>query len=116
MSKGIHTENEWRVMLEEMRASGETAKTWFGSRGIPLSQYYYWRRRLNNEKDEFENTPPRAPVFVELKMESEEDHSSPQDSPFTPEAIIQVDTYRIYVGKTISLQTLTTVLTALNHA
>lgn len=116
MSKAIHTEDEWRVMLEELQGSGETVKGWLEKRGIPLSQYYYWRRRLSREDDESAAASPKSPVFVELKMDTPEDPTILHDPSFTPEAIVQVGTYRLYVGKSISLQTLTTVLTALNNA
>ena len=36
----------WRERLDEYSESGKSVQEWCGFNGIPIYQYYYWRRRL----------------------------------------------------------------------
>jgi hypothetical protein len=63
----------WREVLGEQEVSGLSVRQFCGERGLALSQFYYWRRRLA----EASTMPPlveacpeagRTPAFVELGL------------------------------------------------
>lgn len=58
------TAEQWRRLLAEKAASGQTIAAFCAERDLGVHQYSYWRKRLAEE---------RAEGFAELKLSVEED-------------------------------------------
>ncbi|MGK9453036.1 IS66 family insertion sequence element accessory protein TnpA [Acidithiobacillus caldus] len=61
--------DHWLATVEEQANSGRSVREFCASRGIALSQSYYWRRRLTATKQLRHGADSEAgtlPVFVEV--------------------------------------------------
>lgn len=54
----------WRVLITEAEASGESIRAFCLKRGIPQSQFYYWKKRVQGEQDSSALLAGRGFVFV----------------------------------------------------
>src|ERR1700677_3092153 len=55
---------EWRLIIDEQRASGLTVAAYCRDRGIKDSAFYAWKRRLRSPG---KSNRSSVPVFVEVK-------------------------------------------------
>jgi len=64
-----HNVEQWRRVVAEFEASGETARAFAEPRGITASALGYWRRRLAKDADV--NAPSSLAVsFVEVRPDA----------------------------------------------
>ena len=60
-SKIRRSESEWRGIIAEYEQSGQTQEAYCQGRGISLSPFHKWRRRLKGV------VPGETPNFIEIK-------------------------------------------------
>ena len=63
----------WQATVDEQGNSGLSVRRFCAERGLALSQFYYWRRRLGavgieNPPSEADPDAGRAPAFVEFDL------------------------------------------------
>ena len=56
----------WRARLQACSASDMTVKHWCETQGCTLSQYYYWKRRLNPATPADKKSEPQQWLAVDL--------------------------------------------------
>lgn len=49
------TKQEFIQLNEELLSSGKSIKEFIASRGMPLHQYYYWKKRHGNSESKHSN-------------------------------------------------------------
>lgn len=49
------TKQEFDQLNEELLSSGKKIKDFIGERGMPLHQYYYWKKRYGNSEPKHSN-------------------------------------------------------------
>jgi len=54
----------WRAVISEGAVSGESIRAFCLKRGIPQSQFYYWKKRVQGEQDSSALLAGRGFVFV----------------------------------------------------
>jgi len=60
----------WQAVVDEQKNSGLSIPRFCEERGVVLSQFYYWRRRLvPAESSVFEVGAGQGPAFVELELD-----------------------------------------------
>lgn len=125
---------QWAQLIHEANNSGMAKKDWCAQNGITVRVFYYWHKKVRDYV--MEQTPamtgestsltagkavPADPVFCEIPVPAGTQTSS--ECPpgivaqgFSPEAMVQVGRYGIFVGRSISGETLTTILRAISNA
>ncbi|MGC8561417.1 MAG: IS66 family insertion sequence element accessory protein TnpA [Phycisphaerae bacterium] len=60
----------WQAVVEEQKKSGLSIPSFCTERGVVLSQFYYWRRRLVPAENSLpEPGAGQGPAFVELELD-----------------------------------------------
>lgn len=52
--------SQWRVLIEQQRASGQTVKAFCAERGLGEASFYSWRRHLCQQGEPHTEAPSRA--------------------------------------------------------
>ncbi len=131
---------KWAGIIQEAATSGLTKTEFCARKGIDRRQFFHWQKQIREYV--LENNPelglpaplhgqmqqireansqimPALPVFCEITPQ-EEVHPAPAaqhtEAPFSPEAMIQIGSYQIYVGDSASERTLSTILSVIRHA
>ena len=129
---------KWAGIIQEAATSGLTKTEFCAREGISRRQFFYWQKQIREYV--LENNPelgvsahsqmhqirevnsqimPARPVFCEITPR-EDAHPAPAahhpEATFSPEAMIQIGQYQIYVGDSVSEQMLSTILTVIRHA
>lgn len=70
---GVDKAAYWQAVLDAQNSSGLSVRRFCAERGLALSQFYYWRRRLGavgieNPPSEVDPDAGRAPAFVEFDL------------------------------------------------
>lgn len=60
--------SRWAPIVDDLEASGQTARTFASARGLNASTLAWWRWRLRREAD---RRAPRRPAFSELTLVEE---------------------------------------------
>jgi hypothetical protein len=82
MKKARRTDDEWRVLLSEQRASGQTQEEWCATKGINLNTMKDRGYRLNRIDKELKIKPqhkkPKATAtgWLEVKAECSSTHTA----------------------------------------
>ena len=127
MDKETYTarREQWFGIIEACngRESGVSKKQWCESNGITVRQLYYWERIFRQETSQGEDTMnPAAEIsgkgeFVDITDLCGKDPLVLEKRPeFSPQVMIQVGAYQIYVNGSIRDETLNTVLKAVSYA
>lgn len=73
MSQAVLRE-QWEQKLVDYEASGQTIAAWCGEHKIGLGNFYYWKRRLRNNREKDRAISPISwlPLEFELKEAASE--------------------------------------------
>ena len=131
---------KWVGIIQEAASSGLTKTEFCARKGINRRQFFHWQKRIREYV--LENNPelglpapshgqmhqirevnsqilPALPVFCEIKPQ-ENARSVPAaqhlEEPFSPDAMIQIGSYRIYVGDSATERMLSTILSVIRNA
>ena len=131
---------KWAEIIQEAATSGLTKTEFCARKGIDRRQFFHWQKQIREYV--LENNPelglpapphgqmhqirevnsqimPALPVFCEITPR-EDAHPAPAvqrpESSFSPGAMIQVGSYRIYVGDSATERTLSTILSVIRNA
>ena len=131
---------KWAEIIQEAATSGLTKTEFCARKGIDRRQFFYWQKQIREYV--LENNPelglpapphgqmhqirevnsqimPALPVFCEITPRDDA-HPAPAvqrpESSFSPGAMIQVGSYRIYVGDSATERTLSTILSVIRNA
>ena len=131
---------KWAEIIQEAATSGLTKTEFCARKGIDRRQFFHWQKRIREYV--LENNPelglpapphgqmhqirevnsqimPALPVFCEITPRDDA-HPAPAvqrpESSFSPGAMIQVGSYRIYVGDSATERTLSTILSVIRNA
>jgi hypothetical protein len=131
---------KWAGIIQEAATSGLTKTEFCARKGIDRRQFFHWQKRIREY--DLENNPelglpapphgqmhqirevnsqimPALPVFCEITPRDDA-HPAPAvqrpESSFSPGAMIQVGSYRIYVGDSATERTLSTILSVIRNA
>ena len=134
---------KWAGIIQEAATSGLTKTEFCARKGIDRRQFFHWQKQIREYV--LENNPglglpapphgqmhqirevnsqimPALPVFCEITP-LENAQPAPADpaiqrpeASFSPGAMIQIGSYRIYVGDSTSEQMLSTILSVIRHA
>lgn len=63
---------QWKKIIEEQEASGESPGKWCKDHNIPDSRFYWWRRKLYGVK---RKNGSDQKEFIELNVPSEKTHT-----------------------------------------
>lgn len=131
---------KWAGIIQEAATSGLTKTEFCARKGINKRQFFHWQKRireyvLENNPELGLPAPPHGqmhqirevnsqimqtlPVFCEIAPR-EDAHPAPanqlSEASFSPGAMVQIGPYQIYVGDSTSEQTLSTILSVIQHA
>lgn len=130
----IRSEQWHKIVSECINRDPEISKRqWCRENGITYRSLMYWQRKFQieafDQMNNSHNTLPAntanasVPAFVDvtaqLKATQEERHTIPLESEsvsLTPELMIQIDEYRIYITNSIHEDTLEKVMRVIRHA
>jgi len=131
---------KWAGIIQEAATSGLTKTEFCARKGINKRQFFHWQKRIREYV--LENNPelglpapphgqmhqirevnsqimPALPVFCEITPRDDA-HPAPAvqrpESSFSPGAMIQVGSYRIYVGDSATERILSTILSVIRNA
>ena len=131
---------KWAEIIQEAATSGLTKTEFCARKGIDRRQFFHWQKQIREYV--LENNPelglpapphgqmhqirevnsqimPALPVFCEITPRDDA-HPAPAvqrpESSFSPGAMIQVGSYRIYVGDSATERTLSTILSVIRNA
>ena len=131
---------QWAGIIQEAATSGLTKTEFCARKGIDRRQFFHWQKQIREYV--LENNPelglpapphgqmqqirevnsqimPALPVFCEITPR-ENAHPAPAaqrpEMPFSPEAMIQIGPYQIYVGETASERTLSRIFSVIRNA
>jgi len=134
---------KWAEIIQEAATSGLTKTEFCARKGINRRQFFHWQKQIREYV--LENNPelglpapphgqmhqirevnsqimPALPVFCEIAPR-ENAQPAPADpaiqrpeASFSPGAMIQIGSYRIYVGDSASERMLSTILSVIRHA
>ena len=131
---------KWAEIIQEAATSGLTKTEFCARKGIDRRQFFHWQKQIREYV--LENNPelglpapphgqmhqirevnsqimPALPVFCEITPRDDA-HPAPAvqrpESSFSPGAMIQVGSYRIYVGDSATERTLSMILSVIRNA
>ena len=131
---------KWAEIIQEAATSGLTKTEFCARKGIDRRQFFHWQKQIREYV--LENNPelglpapphgqmhqirevnsqimPALPVFCEITPRDDA-HPAPAvqrpESSFSPGAMIQVGSYRIYVGDSATERILSTILSVIRNA
>ena len=131
---------KWAGIIQEAATSGLTKTEFCARKGIDRRQFFHWQKQIREYV--LENNPelglpapphgqmhqirevnsqimPALPVFCEITPRDDA-HPAPAvqrpESSFSPGAMIQVGSYRIYVGDSATERILSTILSVIRNA
>ena len=131
---------KWAGIIQEAATSGLTKTEFCARKGIDRRQFFHWQKQIREYV--LENNPelglpapphgqmhqirevnsqimPALPVFCEITPRDDA-HPAPAvqrpESSFSPGAMIQVGSYRIYVGDSATERTLSMILSVIRNA
>ncbi len=62
------TAAQWKTLITEQAQSNQTIKQFCDSKGLTVSTFYDWRRKLNQDSGDMNSNPAASsPLFVELE-------------------------------------------------
>lgn len=61
-----HLQSEWKIKLEQWRASGLSGSAWCRNHGISYYVFQYWRKKLETKKSEHKQSFSPPAQFIEL--------------------------------------------------
>ena len=131
---------KWAEIIQEAATSGLTKTEFCARKGIDRRQFFHWQKQIREYV--LENNPelglpapphgqmhqirevnsqimPALPVFCEITPRDDA-HPAPAvqrpEPSFSPGAMIQVGSYRIYVGDSATERILSTILSVIRNA
>jgi hypothetical protein len=131
---------KWAEIIQEAATSGLTKTEFCARKGIDRRQFFHWQKQIREYV--LENNPelglpapphgqmhqirevnsqimPALPVFCEITPRDDA-HPAPAvqrpESSFSPGAMIEVGSYRIYVGDSATERILSTILSVIRNA
>ena len=131
---------QWAGIIQEAATSGLTKTEFCARKGIDRRQFFHWQKQIREYV--LENNPelglpapphgqmqqirevnsqimPALPVFCEITPR-EDAHPVPAaqlpEAAFSPEVMIRIGSYQIYVGDSASERTLSTILSVIRNA
>ena len=131
---------KWAGIIQEATSSGLTKTEFCAKKGIDRRQFFHWQKKIreyvltNNPELGLPAPPhgqmhqirevnsqimPALPVFCEITPQ-EDAHPAPavqpQETAFSPEAMIRIGPYQIYIGDSVSERMLSTILSVIRNA
>ena len=131
---------KWAGIIQEAATSGLTKTEFCARKGIDRRQFFHWQKQIceyvlaNNPELGLPAPPhgqmhqirevnsqimPSLPVFCEITPR-ENAHPAPAvqrpEVSFSPEAMIQIGPYQIYVGESASERTLSRIFSVIRNA
>ena len=123
---------QWVKIIQDANASGMTKKDWCEQNGITLRVFYYWHKKARDyimeqthkKSDDSTSltanqTVPVTPVFCEIPVPAKEPSGCApmvMTRGFSPEAMVQVGRFGIFVTSSTSEKTLSTIFRAIDNA
>ena len=95
----------WQAVIAEGEVSGESIRTFCLKRGIPQSQFYYWKKRFQGEQNSSALVASRGFVFVGTT-------GAAMEKAVALELVVGRG-WRLRIGAGVEERTLRTVLSAL---
>ena len=127
----------WIPVIQSATHSSKTRNAWCAEHDISLQQFYYWQRAVRKyvlqhpecapaEPDHGDVSLPAeasssGPVFYEVSLTDEKSvvqavsPESESNPAFTPEVMMEVGGIRLLIGKGVSEETLSTVMSVIRH-
>jgi len=110
LSKSESARERWARIIREQRKSGQTVTAFCASRGIAVSSFYPWKRRLADA------AATQSPAFVEARVGPDDQHAERQAHAGHGVTIVLASKRRIVVDRGFDRVLLLEVIEALEAA
>ena len=112
--------DQWKLLIHDQASSNMTKSEWCRENGINLRQFFYWQRKLRNMFLESSGQLP-ALSSAEIAKTTFCELSIPKQNPVSTnectesDLIIEINDCRVLVGKSVSKDSLASVIEVLRH-
>lgn len=102
---------EWEDMIKMARSSGQMISRWCKDRGICTRQFYYWEKKLREEKELLKADNP----FYELTSVQKEEPKTGSNPAFSG-TVLQYGDFNILITDTTTENTISAVIRGIQNA